>query len=86
MNTIASNIFMELYADGYSSSLLYEIVDHKNKNGQQIPDYQDWDQTNASYDSRLEMPGLMGQWLMLMDQYKDVKGVESCPGHRVCNS
>ncbi len=30
MNTIASNIFMELYADGYSSSLLYEIVDHKS--------------------------------------------------------
>jgi hypothetical protein len=29
-NTIASNIFMELDADGYSSSLLYEIVDHKS--------------------------------------------------------
>ena len=29
-NTIASNIFEELDADGYSSSLLYEIVDHKS--------------------------------------------------------
>jgi hypothetical protein len=29
-NTIDSNIFMELDADGYSSSLLYEIVDHKS--------------------------------------------------------
>jgi hypothetical protein len=29
-NTIASNIFMELDADDYSSSLLYEIVDHKS--------------------------------------------------------
>ncbi len=29
-NTIASNIFMELGADGYSSSLLYEIVDDKS--------------------------------------------------------
>ncbi len=29
-NTIASNIFMELDADGYSGSLLYEIVDHKS--------------------------------------------------------
>jgi hypothetical protein len=28
-NTIASNIFMELDADGFSSSLLYHIVDHK---------------------------------------------------------
>jgi hypothetical protein len=30
VNTTASNIFMELDADGYSSSLLYEIVDHKS--------------------------------------------------------
>ncbi len=30
MNTIASNIFMKLDADGYSSSLLYEIKDHKS--------------------------------------------------------
>jgi hypothetical protein len=30
MNTIASNILMESDADGYSSSLLYEIVDHKS--------------------------------------------------------
>ncbi len=30
MNLIASNIFMELDADGYSNSLLYEIVDHKS--------------------------------------------------------
>ncbi len=30
MNIIASIIFMELDADGYSSSLLYEIVDHKS--------------------------------------------------------
>ncbi len=30
MSTIASKIFMELDADGYSSSLLYEIVDHKS--------------------------------------------------------
>jgi hypothetical protein len=29
-NTIASNIFMEADADGYSSSLLYEIVGHKS--------------------------------------------------------
>ncbi len=29
-NTIASNIFLESDADGYSSSLLYEIVDHKS--------------------------------------------------------
>ncbi len=29
-NTIASNIFEESDADGYSSSLLYEIVDHKS--------------------------------------------------------
>jgi hypothetical protein len=29
-NTTASNIFMELDADGYSSSLLYEIIDHKS--------------------------------------------------------
>ena len=29
-NTIASNIFMESDADGLSSSLLYEIVDHKS--------------------------------------------------------
>jgi hypothetical protein len=29
-NTIASNIFMESDADGYSSSLLYEKVDHKS--------------------------------------------------------
>jgi hypothetical protein len=29
-NTIASNIFMESDADGYSSNLLYEIVDHKS--------------------------------------------------------
>ncbi len=29
-NTIASNIFLELDADSYSSSLLYEIVDHKS--------------------------------------------------------
>jgi hypothetical protein len=29
-NTIASNIFMESDADCYSSSLLYEIVDHKS--------------------------------------------------------
>jgi hypothetical protein len=29
-NTIPSNIFMELDADGYSSSLFYEIVDHKS--------------------------------------------------------
>ncbi len=28
-NTIASNIFMESDADGFSSSLLYHIVDHK---------------------------------------------------------
>jgi len=28
-NTIASNIFLESYADGFSSSLLYHIVDHK---------------------------------------------------------
>ncbi len=28
-NTIASNIFLELDADGFSSSLLYHIVDHK---------------------------------------------------------
>jgi hypothetical protein len=29
-NTIASNIFMESDADGYTSNLLYEIVDHKS--------------------------------------------------------
>ncbi len=29
-NTIASNIFMESDADGFSSSLLYHIVDHKH--------------------------------------------------------
>ncbi len=29
-NTIASNIFAESDVDGYSSSLLYEIVDHKS--------------------------------------------------------
>jgi hypothetical protein len=29
-NTIATNIFMESDADSYSSSLLYEIVDHKS--------------------------------------------------------
>ncbi len=29
-NTIASNIFMESDADSYSSSLLYEIVEHKS--------------------------------------------------------
>ena len=29
-NTIASNIFAESDADGYLSSLLYEIVDHKS--------------------------------------------------------
>ena len=28
--TIASNIYMEADADGYSSTLLYEIVDHKS--------------------------------------------------------
>jgi hypothetical protein len=28
-NTIASNIFMELDADSFSSFLLYHIVDHK---------------------------------------------------------
>ena len=28
-NTIASNIFLESDADGFSSSLLYHIVDHK---------------------------------------------------------
>jgi hypothetical protein len=28
-NTIASNIFMKSDADGFSSSLLYHIVDHK---------------------------------------------------------
>ncbi len=32
-NTFASNIFMELDADGCSSSLLYEIVDHKSSGG-----------------------------------------------------
>jgi hypothetical protein len=29
-NTIASNIHMEAEADGYSCSLLYEIVDHRS--------------------------------------------------------
>jgi hypothetical protein len=28
-NTIASNIFMESDADGFSSSFLYHIIDHK---------------------------------------------------------
>jgi hypothetical protein len=29
-NTIASNIYLEADADGYSSSLFYEIVDHRS--------------------------------------------------------
>jgi hypothetical protein len=29
-NTLASNILMESDTDGYSNSLLYEIVDHKS--------------------------------------------------------
>ena len=33
VNTIASNIFMESDADGFPSSFLYHIIDHKSSGG-----------------------------------------------------
>ncbi len=90
-NTIASNIFMESDVDGFLSSLLYEIVDHKSS-GEATKMANKYFITKTGTKQMHQMTHgwkflvQWGQWLVPMDRFKDIKRVKSCPGRRVCNS
>ncbi len=90
-NTIASNIFLESGADGFSSSLLYHIVDHKCS-GEAIRMADKYittktgtkrmRQTTVGWKFLVEWANSSRQWIDL----KNLERVKPRPGCRVCYS
>jgi hypothetical protein len=73
-NIIAKNMLTQVDSDGYSTTMMEGIINHKE---QHVCCHQLWTEANAKDDPRMEATSQMDQQFRIMDSFKGYEGVAS---------